>query len=60
VKILGSLIRALREVCADLFGRRRGTNVRYSMIDSGMADRHNEPQHDPAQTIFARSGLRRS
>jgi len=37
VKILGDLIRALREACAGLFDRRRGTNVRYSMIDIGMA-----------------------
>ena len=37
MKILGDLIRALREACAGLFDRRRGTNVRYSMIDIGMA-----------------------
>jgi len=37
VKILGDLIRALREACAGLFDRRMGKNVHYSMIDIGMA-----------------------
>ena len=37
MKILGDLIRALREACAGLFDRRTGKNVHYSMIDIGMA-----------------------
>ena len=37
MKILGDLIRALREACAGLFDRRMGKNVHYSMIDIGMA-----------------------
>lgn len=37
MKIVGSLIRALREACTGLFDRREGSNVRYSMVDIGMA-----------------------
>jgi hypothetical protein len=37
VKILGDLIRALRQACVGLFDRRTGKNVHYSMIDIGMA-----------------------
>jgi hypothetical protein len=37
VKILEGLIRALREACTGLFDRRKGRNVRYSVVDIGMA-----------------------
>ena len=36
MKILGDLIRALREACAGLFDRRTGKNAHYSMIDIGL------------------------
>ena len=37
MKILGSLIRALRETCACLSDMRKGKNARYSMADIGMS-----------------------